>query len=220
MYPFINTRRSYHYKNMLLITQKCFISAQIESISVFFVCVLPGYPFHKARLVCAPCGFIQQVGEFVGITFPLKCFCCGLQKGQSQAFPSSAWLQHVFKRHNLIFYLDFSAIRIRLSACLLSMYMLRAFLSWGLAAVVRYSCQLVFCTSALAKADEGSAEWRTNTAVCNLYPLRASIMRAVRRPWVWTHTFLRGQSWGWRSRQEDFSSDSLKIHCKWGRKGM
>lgn len=109
-------------------------------------------PFHKARLVCARCGFILQVWEFVGIRFPLKfsvvvckngrrkcsCIVCSYRTSLSSTLQFLPRFLHSKRKACLLL------VALSMSTCLLSLYMLRAFLSLGLAAAVEYSANLYF----------------------------------------------------------------------------
>lgn len=123
----------------------------------YFICVQSYFqlcrttcPFHKARLVCARCGFIPQVWEFVGIRFPLK-FSVVVCKNARRKCSFTVCSYSTSLRSTLQFLPRFLQskrksclllVALSMSTCFLSLYMLRAFLSLGLGTAVRYSANL------------------------------------------------------------------------------
>lgn len=98
-------------------------------------------------LVCTPCGFIQQVWEFVGIRFPLNFFVVVCKNGKRKhsrivCSYSMAVLQVLPRFLCSKSKACLLTVALSVSACLLSLYMLRAFHSLGLAIAVRYSANL------------------------------------------------------------------------------
>lgn len=125
---------------MFINVKVCYVCGKI-----LFLC--PTHcPFHKARLVCTPCGFIQQVWEFVGIRFPLRFFVVVCKNGKrkcsgivcSYSLSVRSILQFLCSKSKACLFM----VALSVSACLLSLYMLRTFHSLGLAMAVRYSANL------------------------------------------------------------------------------